>query len=365
MEKSNLTSLLLAGSLFFSSNFLSPSLKAESSYENKQESSSSQTESLPKKVFEIYKIILKNKYKEEEEFPTFYFPSNTQEYKEKTHLLSGSGTKLQYGETEVTYKTKLENQVLHLSIETKDWNKHNWQDSDLYLRNTFYFLKHKQINNYTKIIIFSEDKIQPIKIQEQAYSVKQGRKIYLTEGKLKGLIPFEKHKDAQEVIQLGEEIIKETIEEIPNFAEEIQQKYNKFIKYSEETFKKNLEEIAKEYGNNISATIIPLYLPCNLTNQILTKIEYKIEFNQNSENLNLLIITNLGNYSTIMDNNSIEGAIEIIKRIEINQSYKNYFSEEKKDKSISPKKITPKKESSSYSILGKARDLIKRYKSRF
>lgn len=168
----------------------------------------------------------------------------------------------------ITAELDKKTNTLYFENYTQDYNRQNWQGTEEeYLTIPD---RHTEINPFSKTFILHPKQIKISEIEQQAYLVPQ----YKWDQDLK---PYEKHKEAQLMVEGGEKILDWATRKIPiPFFKEF---YEKFI---ENSYKKNQEYYRNLFEEKIiqgyTATIIPSFIKRKLIGSTITAREYKIHF---------------------------------------------------------------------------------------
>lgn len=247
-------------------------------------SNSFDTSSIKKDLFNIGKEIYKNISREEKEVETFQIEG------EKIH---SSKELIDLGKGKIEYNLYLENENLYFSIyPKKDKNERiTYENYFTILEGTDLFISfpnNNQIINYSsqgefiKQKFFEEEKIEKLK---------------------KGLLYFEDHKEAKNIIDTGEKSLENIVS---LFGKKIQKKFEDYIQESEKEYFENIKEKLNP-PKDFSFERIPLGVPDKLIGQKLSSIEYKINFKELPKNFSIYSILNLK-----------EEESKLLKKIEIN-----------------------------------------------
>ena len=178
---------------------------------------------------------------------------------------------------EPDYKTKLnlkididtEENVLYLGNYTQNYDKQDWPDSERFLPP---YVKHTRIHPISKTFLLHSPLVEISKVKQRAYLVPQ----YGWDQDLK---PFEKHEEAQKIIQGGEKLLDAVtgMVPIPYFKEF----FDGWLKYVERKDKRLMEEMVSKIRGDYAVTIIPSHEKSKLLSSIITARESKIFFDVN------------------------------------------------------------------------------------
>ncbi len=169
----------------------------------------------------------------------------------------------------LTVEIDKEKDILYFGNYTQNYNRKDWGKENIPVHK-----KHTSINHvYSKTFILHPPEVKISKQEQKAYLVPA----YGWDDNLK---PYEKHKEAQMVIEGGEEIMDWTLSKIPIpfFKEFIEQG----LKNATKKEKRHYQELFRKIKQGYTATIIPSQIPNKIIGYTETARESKISLETNN-----------------------------------------------------------------------------------
>ncbi len=170
-----------------------------------------------------------------------------------------------------------EKNTLYVGNYTKDYNKQDWTGK---LEKVPAYAKHTRINPFSKTILIHPPEVKVSGMEQRIHLAPQYG--WSQEAK-----PYEKHEEAQRMIEGGEKLIDTVFGIIPfPFLKDIFRSWSKSKEIEE---KERILKIANKLACGYTATIIPSYIKDKLTGSIETAREYKISLSEGQPDMKIPI----------------------------------------------------------------------------
>ncbi len=175
----------------------------------------------------------------------------------------------------ITLELDQKTNTLYLGNYTQDYNRQNWQGSDKEKLPTY--ARHTRINPFSKTFILHPPEIKISGMEQKIFLVSQNKYGWDQNAK-----PYEKHAEAQRIIEGGQKIVDWAVGKIP--IPYFSDFFNNWIQSSKDKENIDIRETVSKIRNGYTATIIPSYIKNNLLGSVETAREYKIKIDTSQIN---------------------------------------------------------------------------------